>query len=453
MSQKGKSIKSKGISLRTVGLLISTVTVIISAALISSIYLLSGKYNDVNNSTQNYMAWKSVATDIQLASDYLTDQVRSFVVVGKKKYMDGYFEESKVTKRREKALEVLEKNLQGTDVISYVTNAIQESMDLMKDEYYAMRLVSDVEGVDYSGYQEIKDVVITPEDLALNDDQKLIRSIDIVYGEQYNTIKDKIYTNINKATSTLDTMMEQNVINSSKDLRVILIVQQAMILLNIVFLVGLLFIMYFNVIKPANDAVKALKDDSEMHLNKIKEFSYLADTYNEIHMQNKHVKERLIYEAEHDKLTGLFNRTGYDSIYRRINLDKTIYILIDCDKFKDINDQYGHSVGDKVLIKVADTLNKHFGQDENSYIFRIGGDEFSIIIEKAENRATEDIVETFNIINNELGLKEGDIPGISVSVGIARGKGADTTDTLFRKADKALYRVKKQGRHDVSVAE
>ena len=60
-----------------------------------------------------------------------------------------------------------------------------------------------------------------------------------------------------------------------------------------------------------------------------------------------------------------------------MKLNQTVYILLDADSFKDINDEFGHEVGDKVLIRIAATLEKYFKED-NSYAFRLGGDEFSV---------------------------------------------------------------------------
>ena len=398
------------------------------------------------------MNWKDVASDIQLASDYLTDQVRSYVVVGKKKYMDNYFEEANVTKRREIDLEVFENNLHDSDIYTYVETATKESMDLMNLEYYAMRLVADVKGTDYSNHPEITNVVITTEDAALNDEAKLERAINIVYGETYTDKKDIITFNINHAVTGLDTLMEKDVLRASDDLKNIMIFQQTLITINILFLIGLVLILAFFVIKPANRAVKALEDDRTVTISGIKEFSFIANTYNKIHEQNKHVKEKLIFEAEHDKLTGLYNRTGYITIYHRMTLNKVTYVLLDVDNFKEINDKYGHSIGDKVLVRLSKAINKFFESDENTYIFRIGGDEFSILIED-DSLVIDDLVKKLKNMDKELSNPEKDVPGLTLSIGIAHGKGADTTDTLFKKADKALYRVKKHGRDNIMMSE
>ena len=453
MNKEKKTIAGKGISLKTIGIIISSFAFIISALLIGSLYVLSSKYSDVTESTQHYMDWKNVANDIQLASDYLTDQVRSYVVVGKKKYMDNYFEEAKVTKRRDKAMEVIKEHLEGTQVYTYVVTAITESNNLMELEYKAMRLVADVKGTDYKAYLEIINVTLSDEEQSLDDKAKLQRGIDIVYGETYIEKKDVISFNINHAVSALDTLMEEDVLKASKDLKKLLVFQQILIGSNVVFLVGLVIILFLYFVRPVNGVIESLNKNEEINIKSTREFNFIAKTYNKVHSMNQHVKEKLIHEAEHDKLTGLYNRTGYDSIYRRMDLENVVYVLIDVDNFKQINDKYGHMVGDKMLVRVSKTINKYFDDREDSFIFRIGGDEFSIIIENETKGIGEDLISTLKKLNTELSNDREDIPGLSLSIGVAHGKAADTTDTLFRKADKALYKAKKNGRNNIQIFE
>lgn len=444
--------RGRGVSLNVIGTIIASFVVVISTSLIIALNVLSSQYEDVTSSTQNYVAWKNVANDIQIASDYLTDRVRSYVVLGEKKYMDNYFEESDVSKRREKALDIIKEHLENTEVYSYVSTAIDESMDLMNLEYKAMRLVADVKGTDYSKYTKIAEVDVSSY-ASLSDQEKLRASIDIVYGDEYIQKKDTISYNINHAVTSLDTMMEDRVIKSSLSLKNLLILQQALIGANIIFLFITLGTLFFLIVRPASKAVDALENNEEIDVYGVKELNYIAEAYNRVYEQNINVQEKLVYEAEHDKLTGLYNRTGYDAIYRRMSLDLVVYILIDADNFKDINDKYGHIVGDKVLIRIAHTIQKYFSDDVGSYIFRIGGDEFAIVIENFGPKITDNLIDKLKKMSMELEKEAKDVPAVTLSIGVAHGRSADTSDTLFKKADKALYRVKRNGRHDIAVSE
>ena len=88
------------------------------------------------------------------------------------------------------------------------------------------------------------------------------------------------------------------------------------------------------------------------------EIRYIADVYNSLFEKNAIVASDLKHKAEHDPLTGLINRNGFDKI-KSVLIDtneEIAYLLIDIDFFKKINDENGHVIGDKVLKKIADLL-------------------------------------------------------------------------------------------------
>ena len=102
------------------------------------------------------------------------------------------------------------------------------------------------------------------------------------------------------------------------------------------------------------------------------------ETYHRIYEENKNQKEELAYEASHDQLTGVFNRKGFEDILNHVSHSKVALLLIDIDKFKRINDTYGHTEGDKVLLQMTKVVAKHFRSSDT--LCRIGGDEFVMFI-------------------------------------------------------------------------
>ena len=152
----------------------------------------------------------------------------------------------------------------------------------------------------------------------------------------------------------------------------------------------------------------------------------------------------LTSRAETDELTGLINRAGYDRILEELNVQDAILLLVDTDKFKGINDRYGHETGDRVLQKIAKTLLGYFRHED--YVCRIGGDEFAVVLVNAGAIEDEKLREKTRFINCELaGTAADELPAVSVSVGVARGKGAEDWTELFKQADTALYQVKQEG--------
>lgn len=152
----------------------------------------------------------------------------------------------------------------------------------------------------------------------------------------------------------------------------------------------------------------------------------------------------LINKAETDELTGLINRAGYDRLLEELELKNTILLLVDTDKFKGINDRFGHETGDRVLKKIAKSLLANFRQ--NDYVCRIGGDEFAVLMRGTGPLEDARIQEKIRYINRELAASAADeLPAVSVSVGVARGSGAGDWTTLFKQADSVLYKVKQDG--------
>ena len=445
--------RNSGVSAKLLGWFFTIIVGAISIVLFGSLFFLNNKFTSVQESTNKYMSWKQTALDVKDASDYLTDQVRYYVFNKQKIYMDNYFEEADVNKRRDKAIETIESYLPDSRAAEEVKQAVQRSRELMSDEFYAMRLVVESLHIsmDSTYPDEVKNVALSAEDIALNDEAKQNLALKYVIGEKYLEDKEYITQKVNIAVTEIDTMMEKNVIVSTEDLKKIIVIQQILISLNIVALAGGIIFLFVAVYKPVNDSILRLRRGEKMEIKGVREYRYLASVYNEIKDQNDNVQDKLRYQAEHDQLTGLYNRTGYVSIYKNAKLEKCYFMLFDIDLFKSINDKFGHEIGDKVLIKVAKAITKEFNLP-NEYVFRLGGDEFAALIVNEDGSITIDMLkqECERILAN-ISNDDNLLPDVSVSIGIAKGDENDTTDTLFRKADKALYEVKKHGRHGYHV--
>jgi diguanylate cyclase (GGDEF)-like protein/PAS domain S-box-containing protein len=156
--------------------------------------------------------------------------------------------------------------------------------------------------------------------------------------------------------------------------------------------------------------------------------------------------------AETDELTGLYNRTRlYELIEEKttkeIECAPIAVMLLDLDRFKDINDVFGHATGDSVLLEVSNRLKNIVG--EKGLVARLGGDEFAAVVEDAsENRNAEAIAQQIVEAMREP-IRVKDIEhALSVSIGIAcYPDHALGRAELLRKADIALYNVKSRGRN------
>ncbi len=162
--------------------------------------------------------------------------------------------------------------------------------------------------------------------------------------------------------------------------------------------------------------------------------------------------EKLQTAALNDGLTGLYNRKAFDIRVRdalgALTSRKIPFavVLFDVDKFKGVNDTFGHVAGDTVLKKVAQCLKDTFRQDD--FISRYGGDEFAVVIERLTKDMAKERIASFRKNLKKIrfkSYKKGEID-ISVSSGIALANNEDTPETLIDRADKAMYASKEKSK-------
>jgi diguanylate cyclase (GGDEF)-like protein len=164
--------------------------------------------------------------------------------------------------------------------------------------------------------------------------------------------------------------------------------------------------------------------------------------------------------AHTDKLTGVLNRRGFDkaaqaSLEAARNAGHPTSVLVcDIDHFKRLNDGFGHDFGDRTLMHVADILGS-FAQSHNFVVGRQGGDEFVMMLPGTVLAQAAAIAESIRIACGKitLGGEEADA-SLSVSIGVAASAQSGTSlSALIRRADVALYDVKRTGRNSVVAAD
>ncbi len=160
----------------------------------------------------------------------------------------------------------------------------------------------------------------------------------------------------------------------------------------------------------------------------------------------KQKRERLQYLSETDMMTGINNRGSGEAKIRKYLLkgDGGMFILLDADKFKSINDGYGHEAGDKVLIEIAACLKRSFR--DNDVVMRLGGDEFAAFAPLVYNReGGEIILERFMEKIRRIDIPDLMGHAVSVSVGVAFYRPSDrfSFEELYRRADRCTYLSKK----------
>jgi len=163
---------------------------------------------------------------------------------------------------------------------------------------------------------------------------------------------------------------------------------------------------------------------------------------------------RLLEQALVDPLTGVFNRRHMerclsDAIERlRRNSAPTSLLLIDVDRFKSINDQFGHAKGDMVLKGIVSLIEKR--SRKLDLLFRIGGEEFILLLPATQEAAVAVVAEELRASTAESHLLED--WQVTLSIGVAELRPGESPDSWMKHADDALYAAKKAGRNRVVCA-
>lgn len=168
----------------------------------------------------------------------------------------------------------------------------------------------------------------------------------------------------------------------------------------------------------------------------------------------KLTQERLRKEVNTDKLTGLLNRHAADFILNQqeknsLSTHNTFsLILADVDHFKRINDDFGHTAGDKVLKEVALVMKSSVR--EGDYCVRWGGEEFLIVLPGCVVDIASDLAE--HIRQDVAALNHGEISQVTMSFGVAQWDKSESVESLIHRADQALYEAKQKGRNRICVS-
>lgn len=162
-------------------------------------------------------------------------------------------------------------------------------------------------------------------------------------------------------------------------------------------------------------------------------------------------------QATRDPLTSLYNRRYFeDEVSKQIlkaKTDRTPFsvLMIDADKFKNVNDTYGHKVGDKVLIELASTSERALR--DKDIVARYGGEEFVVFLPGISAEQARGVADRLreSIASVVVYSDENQPVTFTVSIGVSSFEISDNIDTLIKTADEALYRAKQNGRNRVEV--
>ena len=450
VSDSGKD--HSGIQLKTASFFFGVIAIVAALALLIADFSITNGYQRMEEASDRYLEAQSAATDMESGSDYLTDRVRCFVVTGDIEYVEDFYEEINEVKRRDRAIEKME-TLMGKseeDALASLKKALSFSNELIELENYAIRLVVESGKYDDSKIPaEIKAIKIKPEDKDLTPRQLKEKAQTIVFDNNYMHHKERIRESVNMCTDSMIRASRKELDESSARLSTLVHVQTALTIIFLMIVFGIVFIITQMIRKPLTRMVKQMQKQEVIEPTGVEELRFVTRTYNKILRENEEARDKLSHEASHDALTGLFNRGAYDMLMESTDTEHMALILLDVDYFKQINDTYGHAVGDRVLKRVADILRSSFRSVD--ILCRIGGDEFAVVMTRVNSTMRQLVMNKIERANEILQHPKDDLPPVSLSVGVAFSDRENPKGDIFKDADEALYRVKRAGRKGCEI--
>ncbi len=207
--------------------------------------------------------------------------------------------------------------------------------------------------------------------------------------------------------------------------------------------------------------IRQLEGVLEAHRQISSHFSHMLQTLETLQRDSERLSEelnRMTLLSLTDELTGLPNRRAFtqrlrDEISRvqRYGQPLTVAIM-DLDRFKSINDEFGHGQGDSVLSRYAQEVLTVFRQHD--MVARYGGEEFAVILPNTEADGARRALQKAQAVTRRQSLRVGkaELPLPTFSAGVAVYHPGESADTLLKRADDALYRAKEAGRNCIELA-
>ena len=442
-----ESGRKRGISLRLVMVLMFVVGLTVSGMVLYVTRLTTAGYADTERATEEFLRCQSDIYTIEDRITGLNDRARNYVVSGSDEELVRYCNAYQVQQVLDAPLVELRAAMTDVRFHKHLDSVLNLGEQLAAMQRCAMRLAMDGYGRDVSKYPEaMQAVVLSDADRALSPEEKIQRASASLYSPDYMVLKNQLEVRLGLCKDIVNESMAARLKQYSDRLERLFDWQRALVFSMIATLLLVVLYTLGAVIFPMHRLVREIRAGRCADNRGSREIRFLAETYNAMHRHMEEDNSRLSYEAAHDPLTGLYNRSAFDALRAETAGQNVALLIIDVDLFKHVNDQYGHDMGDKVLVRVARVLRESFREADK--VCRIGGDEFSVIMVGATSAITAVIRRKVAAAAAILAAPDDGIPPVTVSVGCAFADQMKPGEDLFKNADQALYGVKQRGRND-----
>ena len=272
-------ISGEGISLRAIHIAMIICAVVISLLLLFSTYQSASVFSSLSKAAGDYSVRQKAAHELMEASDYLTEMVQRFTLEGDTQYLENYFEEVFVSRRREESITSMSEGETEKLLVAQLQEAMAESTSLSYREYYAMKLV--IEAREIRDYPDtLRGVELKEEDTMLSSEEKMELAREMVMGKEYYERKESIRNKLRSSLEVLDQQMTSTRQSTSAELNSELTLVRVVIAILTVIIIVLIWLTARLGTVPLMMAGKQAEAGGRIPETGAKEFRRLAGKYN-----------------------------------------------------------------------------------------------------------------------------------------------------------------------------
>ena len=402
---------------------------------LADLMLRSGKY-------------QQTATELQAGSSVLSETAASYVQIPLASDREpnigplkAYAEELGNDRRGEQVVERFRDYDVSDEVRAFIEDAAEQSKKMLELQLHAIALARSVYPTPtIPELNALPDMPLTEEELAMPDEARLGAAKQMLMNQEYSRLKYRLNEDIEHCLETLQKEIASVSARTQQHISLLRAALWTVVSVIIIALICTFFFYYRWMIRPLRSYARQISSDQPMEqMSIIREMRQMVVAYNTLLGRRNKLEAILRVAAETDALTGLPNRASFERAAMDIDEEPgaAAVLVFDVNFLKHVNDTLGHLSGDLLLRTAAECIRECFGQGDNTNCYRIGGDEFAVVLRQCREDEIRVRIDRF-----DLALER---ENISVSFGYAFS--AETDDAGFRRlineADKRMYEQKK----------
>ena len=454
---KNKLKKSGGVPANRLVIPLIVVLMVLHFFIIVLIIEVNRSDDRLTELTVNAGVYQQTATNLQAGSSVLSETASSYVQMPVTQ--DGSANVGPLTAYAQE----LGQNRRGSDVVelfrdydvsnearTYIEDAAEESDQMMEIQLHAIALLRSVYPAPPAQALEIiPETELTREEEAMPEEARVAYARQLIMSQEYSQLKRSLSEDIDKCHEIVQKEVSRASAETRQHIALLRTAMWAVIIIIIGTLVGTIILHYRWIIRPLRICSRRISADQAVEQKSIiLEMRQMVDAYNTLLNRRNKLEDILRLSAETDALTGMSNRTGFESDVLDLCDEgcPLAVVMLDVNYLKFINDTKGHLAGDNLIRTAADCIRECFGQEDNSNCYRIGGDEFAVLLRVSDKEEVETRISRF-----ELAMER---EKISVSYGWAFSGKTDNADfkKMMAEADRRMYDQKKHI-HEMNKAE